>query len=295
MNIKIVADSACDLPKNLIKEANIDIIPVPITDGTKNYKDSVDIMPDELYKKMKEGVIYKTSQIPLNDYIEKYTYYAKNNIPMLSVVMSSGLSSSHLTSQLAINTVKENYKDAILHSVDSKLCSLAHGYASYLLSKSAEKGHSLQELLELLEFLQKNIVSTASLEDLKYVARGGRLPNVAAVIASTFNIRPFLHADDGSLHLFDKARGSKKMFKKYLEIIQNRNETTDFSKSVILIEKSNSDSDMLELRDLLKQELNLNDDNFILGTIGSTIGAHIGPGSMCMFFLKNPLPDKYFI
>lgn len=295
MNIKIVADSACDLPVNLVKDANIDIIPVPLTDGTKNYKDGVDLLPEDLYEKMKEGVIYKTSQISFNDYIEKYTYYAQNNIPMLSIVMSSGLSSSYLASQLAVNTVKEKYKDAILYSVDSKLCSLAHGYAAYLLAKSAQKGHSIEELLELLDFLQNNIVSTASLEDLKYVARGGRLPNVAALIASTLNIRPFLHADGGSLHLFDKARGAKKMFKKYVEIINNRNETTDFAKSVILIEKSDSESDLLELRDTLKQELNLTDDNFILGTIGSTIGAHIGPGAMCMFFLKNPIPEKYFI
>ena len=51
---------------------------------------------------------------------------------------------------------------------------------------------------------------------------------------------------------------------------------------------------MLTLRDMIKEELNIGDENFILGQIGPTIGAHIGPGAMCMFFLKNPVPEKYF-
>jgi len=50
----------------------------------------------------------------------------------------------------------------------------------------------------------------------------------------------------------------------------------------------------MTLRDMIKEEFGLSDDNFILGQIGSTIGAHVGPGAMCMFFLKNPLPEKYF-
>ena len=69
--IKIISDSSCDLPKELIKQQGIDIIPVPITDGVNNYQDSVNISADEVYENMKRGVIYKTSQVPLKDYIEK--------------------------------------------------------------------------------------------------------------------------------------------------------------------------------------------------------------------------------
>lgn len=294
MNIKIIADSACDLPQELVNKVGIDIIPVPITDGNSDYKDGIDITADILYENMKKGVIYKTSQIPLSDYIEKYTYYAKNNIPMLSVVMSSGISSSSKTSQLAINNVKELYPNAPIYTVDSKCCSLGHGYAAYMLAKSANLGHSIDELLELLSFIQENLVSTASLDDLKYVARGGRLPNVAAMIANALNIKPFLNADGGSLQLFDKVRGTKKMYKKYIDIINERNETTDFKKDLILIEKSDDLEMAITLRDIIKEEFNLSQENFIMGTIGPTIGAHIGPGSMCMFFMKNPIPDKFF-
>ena len=292
--IKIISDSACDLPKELIKKQDIDIIPVPITDGNNNYRDGIDITADEVYENMKKGVIYKTSQVSLKDYIEKYTYYAQNDIPALSLVMSSGLSSSHATSAIALETVKEKYKDAKIQTIDSKLCSFAHGYAAYLLSISAQKGHGFDDLLELLKFLQENMISTATVDDLKYLARGGRLSNVTAVIANTLHIKPFLHADDGSLHLFDKVRGLKKMYKRYIEILKQRNETTDFSNSTILIEKSDDDEMMMTLRDMIKEEFDLSDDNFILGQIGSTIGAHVGPGAMCMFFLKNPLPEKYF-
>ena len=208
--------------------------------------------------------------------------------------MSSGLSSSHATSAMALETVKEKYKDAKIQTVDSKLCSFAHGYAAYLLSISAQNGYGFDDLLELLKFLQENMISTATVDDLKYLARGGRLSNVTAVIANTLHIKPFLHADDGSLHLFDKVRGLKKMYRRYIDVLKQRNETTDFSKSTILIEKSDDDEMMMTLRDMIKEELNIGDENFILGQIGPTIGAHIGPGSMCMFFLKNPLPEKYF-
>ena len=294
MNIQIVADSACDLPKNLVQEMNIDIMPVPLTDGKLNYKDGIDISAKILYDNMKNGTIYKTSQIPLLDYIEKYTYYAKNNIPMLSVVMSSGISSSSKTSQIAINTVKEQYPDAKIYSVDSKCCSLGHGLAVYMLAKSARAGNCIDTLLELLEFIQNNINSTASLDTLTYVARGGRLPNVIAMIANSLNIKTFLSADDGSLHLSDRVRGEKKMYKKYVDIIKENIEKTNLKKSKIWIEKSDNEDVLIKLINTLKEEFDLTDDNFVISTIGATIGAHIGPGSMCMFFMKNPIPDRYF-
>ena len=92
--IKIISDSSCDLPKELIKQQGIDIIPVPITDGVNNYQDSVNITADEVYENMKKSVIYKTSQVPLKDYIEKYTYYAQNDIPALSLTLVFFLSHS---------------------------------------------------------------------------------------------------------------------------------------------------------------------------------------------------------
>lgn len=84
------------------------------------------------------------------------------------------------------------------------------------------------------------------------------------------------------------------MYKKYIEILKDRVETTDLKNSQIWLEKSDDEEMMLTLRDVIKEDLGLTDDNFVLGTIGPIIGAHIGPGSMCMFFMKNPIPDIYF-
>ena len=202
MNYKIVTDSTCELTADLIKQLDIHILPVIVTLGDKQFLDNVDITSKQVFEDMKKGEIYKTSQIPLNTYIDVFSHYAKENIPVINVVMSSGISSSYETSVIAVNMVKEEYKDAIIYTVDSKCCSVEMGIAVKYMAMAAQNGKSYEEILKVLEFCKTNTGVLFTVSDLKYLSRGGRLSKTSAFIGNMLNIKPILSVtEDGvSVH-----------------------------------------------------------------------------------------------
>lgn len=80
MAIKILSDSGCDLPKEIIEEYDIDILPIIVIKDDKEYLDGVTIQPKEVYDGMRKGDIFKTAQIPLNAFTDKFLEYAKMEI-----------------------------------------------------------------------------------------------------------------------------------------------------------------------------------------------------------------------
>ncbi|HLS54054.1 MAG TPA: DegV family protein, partial [Tissierellaceae bacterium] len=89
MKIKILSDSACDLPEDIIKEYDIDILPIIVLKNEEEYLDKVDIEPQEVYDGMREGQVYKTAQISLATFMKKFEEYAEKEIPVIYLAFSS--------------------------------------------------------------------------------------------------------------------------------------------------------------------------------------------------------------
>ena len=102
MTVKILTDSACDLPDNIIKEYKIDILPIILIKDDKEYFDKVSISPEKVYGDMRNGEIYKTAQISANSFKEKFTEYGKDKESVIYIGFSSGLSGTYQTSVIEI-------------------------------------------------------------------------------------------------------------------------------------------------------------------------------------------------
>ena len=100
MGIKILADSACDLPKELLNQYNIDMVPLVVLKGEEQYFDSVTISPKTVYDGMRQGEVYKTSQVPVSFFEEKFEEYAKNKDIVIYLAFSSELSGTYQVSVL---------------------------------------------------------------------------------------------------------------------------------------------------------------------------------------------------
>ena len=295
MNYKIVTDSTCELTADLIKQLDIHILPVIVTLGDKQFLDNVDITSKQVFEDMKKGEIYKTSQIPLNTYIDVFSHYAKENIPVINVVMSSGISSSYETSVIAVNMVKEEYKDARIYTVDSKCCSVEMGIAVKYMAMAAQNGKSYEEILKVLEFCKTNTGVLFTVSDLKYLSRGGRLSKASAFIGNMLNIKPILSVtEDGRLEVIDKVRSSKKVFQYIVDKVRSDIPKEELEKAEMIISYADNEEIAIGMKQEIVNSVGMEKDKISLQDIGPCIGVHTGPDSLYVFYLKRHLPLEMY-
>ena len=295
MNYKIVTDSTCELTADLVKQLDIHILPVIVTLGDKQFLDNVDITSKQVFEDMKKGEIYKTSQIPLNTYIDVFSHYAKENIPVINVVMSSGISSSYETSVIAVNMVKEEYKDARIYTVDSKCCSVEMGIAVKYMAMAAQNGKSYEEILKVLEFCKTNTGVLFTVSDLKYLSRGGRLSKASAFIGNMLNIKPILSVtEDGRLEVIDKVRSSKKVFQYIVDKVRSDIPNEELEKAEMIISYADNEEIAIGMKQEIVNSVGMERDKVSLQDIGPCIGVHTGPDSLYVFYLKRHLPLEMY-
>ncbi|EOP69407.1 MULTISPECIES: DegV family protein [Bacillus] len=284
MSVKIITDSAADLPVELLQAYDIDLIPLRVYDEAETeYLDGVTLKSVTLLQKMREGAVYKTSLPSLETFQEKFVSYAKEGNPCIYLAFSSELSGTYQSSVLIKKEVKETYTDLDLEIIDTKCASLGQGIVVLEAAKMAKEGASKEEILNRVAFLMEHMEHIFTVADLQYLVRGGRLSKVAGFIGGLLNIKPILNVDEGKLVPLEKVRGKKKVLSRIVDIMEERGK--DLKGQTIGM----THGDDLETAEALKALITERFccEVFIVNTIGAAIGAHTGPGALTLFFLNE--------
>ncbi|EJQ95063.1 DegV family protein [Bacillus cereus] len=284
MSVKIITDSAADLPVELLQAYDIDLIPLRVYDEAETeYLDGVTLKSVTLLQKMREGAVYKTSLPSLETFQEKFVSYAKEGNPCIYLAFSSELSGTYQSSVLIKKEVKETYTDLDLEIIDTKCASLGQGIVVLEAAKMAKEGASKKEILNRVAFLMEHMEHIFTVADLQYLVRGGRLSKVAGFIGGLLNIKPILNVDEGKLVPLEKVRGKKKVLSRIVDIMEERGK--DLKGQTIGM----THGDDLETAEALKALITerFGCEVFIVNTIGAAIGAHTGPGALTLFFLNE--------
>jgi len=283
MNVKIITDSACDLPKELIEEYEIDIIPIRVYDEKDTeYFDGETLMPSDLFQKMRDGMSFKTS-LPAYESIKKtFMKNAESETPCIYLSFSSELSGTYQSTVLIMNEIKEEFPSFDIAAIDTKCASLGQGLVVLKAAKLAKEGIEKEELVEKLQQYATHVEHIFTVDDLQYLVRGGRVSKVAGFVGGLLNIKPILNVEDGKLIPLEKIRGSKKVFKRMTEIMDERG--VDLKNQIIGISHGDDLEAALALKELIKEKFGC--EHFVINSIGAAIGAHSGPGTLALFFLN---------
>ncbi|MBU8877428.1 DegV family protein [Bacillus sp. FJAT-29790] len=287
MSVKILADSACDLPLSFFEENDVTLFPLKVHLNETEYEDLVTIDPKTVYLAIREGKIPKTSQASPLAFEEAFTKMAKNNEDGIYIAFSSELSGTYQAAVMIRNQVKETYPDFNLTIVDTKCASLGCGLIVKEAVKLAKENMSKEDILKDIEFRCQHMEHLFTVHDLDYLAKGGRVSKASAFLGGLLNIKPLLNVEDGKLVPIEKLRGKKKLLRRIIELMKERGESLD--SQVIGISHADDEETALEMKELIAQELNAKD--FYISSIGSAIGSHTGSGTIAIFFLNkvNPL------
>ncbi|MFP7295759.1 DegV family protein [Neobacillus niacini] len=283
MPVKILADSACDLPKNFYSENNVTLFPLKVQVNGQEYEDVKTIDPKSVYDAIRAGDIPKTSQASPLLFEEVFTKMAENNEDGIYIAFSSALSGTYQTSFMILDQVKEKYPNFNLTIVDTKCASLGFGLVVKEAARLAAENVSKEEILADVIFRSQHMEQLFTVEDLDYLAKGGRVSKASAFLGGLLNIKPILNVEDGKLVPIEKIRGKKKVYRRIVELMKERGD--NFSEQIIGISHADTEETLEEVKTLIKDELHPKD--IYVSSIGSAVGAHTGPGAIAIFFLNK--------
>lgn len=286
MTVKILSDSACDLPDEILEELNIELLPIIVIKDDEEYLDKITIAPKTMYDNMRKGMVYKTAQIPPTIFQEKFEEIAKSGEPTIYIAFSSGLSGTYQTSLITRDSLKEKYPEMDLDIVDSRSASVGFGVLVHKAGKMAKEGRSKEEILRMLDFYIEHIEHIFTVDDMETLFRGGRVTRTQAFVGGLLNIKPILDMpEDGTLRPVEKVRGRKKVLNRMIEIMEERGGNADLKNQTIGINHGDDLEGALKLKEMIKEKYGSTD--FIINIIGCAIGAHSGPGTLSVFFLNE--------
>jgi DegV family protein with EDD domain len=221
--VAIVTDSVACLPRELVEQYGIKIVPVNLYFGDKVYRDWLDITPSEAYQLfLKNPAAFKTSGINPADCFEAYRQVSNNSNGVICVTISSKLSMVHDSALKAKERARGELPQNSIEVVDSKTATAAEGFVALAAARAVEAGKSLAEVVEVAEEVRDKVCVVALMDTIRYVYRSGRIPKIAAKAGSMLNIKPVLAISSGSVRFKGAVRNREHGVERVIKITRDR-------------------------------------------------------------------------
>lgn len=280
----IVTDSSLDMNDKLVKELGVEVLPLTYTmkgQDYKNWPDHREMPLKEFYQSMRDGELVTTAAINVFEYKESLTPILEAGKDVLLMVFDKAISAGTFQSaNLAVEDLREEFPDRKILLEDT-LCTTAGLYLMLRYATDLQRaGKSMEEVQAWCEEHKRQICHCFTVEDLKYLRRGGRISATTAVVGGMLNIKPILHMDrEGYLTSIDKARGRGAALKALAALVEKH--ITE--KELVAI----CHADCLEEAQALAEEIQTRTGvkEVLIGDLGPVIGAHTGPGLVVVGFL----------
>ncbi len=281
----IITDSSCDLPDNLVKALELEVLPLSfIMDGKtyRNWPDNREMSPDQFYGKEREGLMATTNAVNVGEAADAIEAVLKQGKDALILAFSSGLSTTCNSFQIAAQELAEQYPDRKIYVVDTLCASLGQGMFVYQAAKLRQEGKTMEEVRDWAEETKLRQCHYFTVDDLFFLKKGGRVSAATAVVGTMLQIKPVLHVDnEGHLINVAKARGRKASLTALVDKVGELAE--DPASQTMFISNSDCLKDAQFVADEIKKRYGVKE--IIINSIGPVIGAHTGPGCVALFFM----------
>ncbi|HWT73793.1 MAG TPA: DegV family protein [Mobilitalea sp.] len=293
MALKIITDSASDIPGWVINEFDLHVIPTPVVIDDKDYFDGRTIHPEEFYDILRSGKDIKTYHINAQMFYDNFKPYAENGDEVIYICFSTGIAGTYNAANIAKTELLEQYPEFDLTIIDSKCASMGFGAVTYYALLMQRKGASKRDIIEAIQWHCEHMEMIFTVNTLEYLFKGGRLSRTSAIAGGLLDIKPIIHVNDnGALESIEKVRGRQRSLRRLLDIVGERGANLENQWIGLL-----HGDDVPTLEQIKEQlESTYGCRFFLENYVGCAIGAHTGPGIIGITFLKEPSPyEMYFI
>ena len=280
MKIKILSDSTCDLPAQLLEKYNISLVPLTVVKDGKEYKDGITITPANIFEHVAAGgELCSTSAANIGEYTDIFEKYAGEYDAVIHINLGSGFSTCYQSACLAA----EDFDN--IRVIDSKNLSTGQGLIVLKACELAETMDDLDAIAEELRAFTEKVEVSFLVDKLDYLVKGGRCSSAAALGANLLSLKPCIEVKDGKMSVGKKYRGNyAKCLANYVkERLEGRD---DIDRSTLFITKTVvSDDCYSAVLEAVKTYGSF--DTVYETNAGCTISCHCGPGTLGILFVRK--------
>jgi DegV family protein with EDD domain len=289
-DFQIITDSSCDIPSELTKEYQIEVIPFYVSfDQVTYYKEKEEMSIPDFYNTLQsENIFPKTSLPSVQDYMTKFTYYLEKGKDVLCICLSDKFSGSYQSAINAMNILQEEYPKANIKVMNSKLATTAQGIFVLEAAKMQRAGFEMDEVVRNLEQLKETGRIMFTVGTLEYLQKGGRIGKVSAIAGTMLNLKPLIVLREGELFPHGTVRGRKKSLKRIIEMTKEyfKESGESVDDYTFCLTTGTCFDEVEQVLKEVEAELKI-EIEYPIFTVGVTIGTYTGPDPVGICFIKK--------
>ena len=274
MTIRLVTDSACDLPQSVIDQYGIVVVPLTIRFGDTDYVDREAFTPKEFWAKCASSPVLPETAAPAPGQFEQAYRQLKSQgaTGVVVVSLSSALSATMQSAEIAARSIAGEIPVKV---VDSRSVSMGQGIIVRSCAQAAQAGAGLDEVAAKAESLSRRVHVYGALDTLENLKKGGRIGGAKALVASALSIKPIIDVREGKVEEGGRQRTRAKALAFLLDKVKSHGNITDLA--VLQADCDDADAFIASLRSVYSGDIEV-------GDIGAVIGTHAGRGTIGVAF-----------
>jgi DegV family protein with EDD domain len=278
--VAIVTDSTANIPKDVVEEYQIQVIPLHLHWGEETFLDGVDILPEEFYTRLKQSNVNPTTSQPTPAaFKDVYEKLLEGGFEIINILISSKLSG---TVDSAVQA-KSFFPDAPIEIVDSQSTAMAMGFQVLAVTRAVADGASLAECKSLAEKTIKHTGVVFAVDTLEFLHRGGRIGGGARFLGTALKMKPILELKEGRVESVERVRTRKKSLDRLVELVVERVGGRTPVRLAALNAAARDDAQWL-----MKQiSQRLNPTEMVFSEVSPVIGTHAGPGTVAIAYMAG--------
>lgn len=276
-NIALITDSTCDLPRQYLEQYNIEVVPLTIIWGEEQFRDGVDLSPEDFYQRLgKDPVIPTTSQPTPQEMVQVYEKVKENGAEEIVILtISSAMSGTYTSASKAAELM-----DIPVHVLDSRANSMSLGWQVLAAARAREKGGDVQAMLSAAEKARGSMVLMISLDTLEFLHKGGRIGGASHFIGTLLNLKPQITVNHHSGEV-EGGRRSRTRKKALADLYTDFFAQIDSGKSLRVAVLHNAAlEEAEEIANQIREEFQ--PEELIIGIVSPVLGVHTGPGAVAI-------------
>ena len=282
-SVAVITDSISCLPKELIEQHKIEIVPIRLTFQGEIFRDSVDITPTQAYEMLlQDPERFNTSPSSPGHFLEVYRKIGERAQDIICITLSSKLSGGYDMARIAMEEIKTELPEVRIHVMDSRSVTSAEGFIALAAARAAEQGASLDGVIKAAEEVREKVSFIALLETIKHVYRTGRIPKIASQVGSMLNIKPMLTSAEGAIKFKGIVKNRESGVKKLIDILR---EAVGNQPAHIAVMHAYTPDEAEDLKERIEKEFNCAE--LWIAEFTPVMGYATGTGTLALAYYRD--------
>jgi DegV family protein with EDD domain len=278
--VALITDSTAYIPKELLGQHSITVVPQVLIWGDTTYEDGVDIQPNEFYQKLATAKIMPTtSQVSIPNMQKAFSGLLEQGYDVLGMFLSaklSGTMQSAIQGREALDKGKES-----VEIIDTNTTAMAMGFQVLTVARAASEGASLSECKALADKVRDQTGVYFVVDTLEFLHRGGRIGGAQRLLGTALNLKPLLTVQDGKVEAVERIRTKVKALERMIEIIGEQTQGKGPVRVAAL--HANAEAEARETLSRVSKLVNATESVFT--SVSPVVGTHTGPGTVGIAYM----------